>query len=47
MCWWAEDGTVPRAEQRIYRIRPGRVVFYDHVSSEGRLEIPRELLQSG
>jgi uncharacterized protein YhbP (UPF0306 family) len=45
MFWWSEDGTVPRAEQRIYRIRPNRVLFYDHRLSEGRLEVPAELLR--
>jgi uncharacterized protein YhbP (UPF0306 family) len=45
MFWWAEDGTVPRAEQRIYRIRPSRLLFYNHRLSEGRLEVPAELLR--
>ncbi len=44
MFWWSEDGTVPRAEQRIVRIRPKRLLFCDHRFSKRRLEVPSELL---
>ena len=45
MCWWAESGKVPRAEQRIYRIRPSRFLFYDHRRADARLDVPAELLR--
>lgn len=45
MFWWAEDGTVPRAEQHIYRIRPSRLLFYDHRIGDKRLDVPAELLR--
>lgn len=46
MFWWAEDGTIPREEQRTYRIVPSRILFYDHRLSKARLEVPVELLPS-
>jgi uncharacterized protein YhbP (UPF0306 family) len=42
--WWSEEGTVPREEQRIYRIRPHLFLFYDHHLSTVRLAIPSEVL---
>jgi uncharacterized protein YhbP (UPF0306 family) len=46
MFWWTDEGTVPRAEQRIYRIRPSRLQFYDHAVADTRVDVPAELLRS-
>lgn len=44
--WWSETGEVPRGEQRIYRIRPTRVLYFDHRLRDTRFEVPVELLRA-
>ncbi len=44
--WWDADQTAPRAAQRIYRIRPSRLLFIDHGIGSGRLDVPLESLEA-